>query len=152
MRSIAQTYTPKFGLGLMLAVATIAHSGLADRAQAADDSGKSFFWKVTAPDGAYVYLLGSIHVANKGMYPLPKAVEDAFAESANLVVEANVDDPTIQVKVQQDMMAKGTYAAGDSLDKHMSEKSMKTFNDYATTSGLPQTNWPRCGRGCWQCF
>ena len=136
MRQIPERFARKhylsFGLAAICAAVTLSGA-----ARATDDSGKSFFWKVTAADGSYVYLLGSVHVANKGMYPLPKAIEDAFAESTNLVVEADVDNPATQMTVQQDMLTKGMYGAGDSLDKHLSEKSMKTFKDFAATTGMP---------------
>ena len=51
---------------------------------------KAMFWKVTSKDNV-AYLLGSIHLGSKSMYPLPKEIEDAFEHSALLAVEIDIN-------------------------------------------------------------
>lgn len=56
------------------------------------DTPKSFLWKLVTPTNT-VYLLGSIHVANPSLYPLSPVIENAYADSQKLVVEADVSKP-----------------------------------------------------------
>jgi uncharacterized protein YbaP (TraB family) len=123
---------PLMVLSLAVLIAPLSHAiGAVE-----EGSGKSFFWKVTADDGSYVYLLGSVHVANKEMYPLPKAIEDAFAACDKLVVEVN-EESVDQVKLMQTMMGTGMYKAGDSITKHLSEKCNKALKEFDEKNSLP---------------
>lgn len=45
------------------------------------------WWRVTAPGGATAYVLGSIHVARAGLYPLGEDLMAAFGQAGRLVVE-----------------------------------------------------------------
>lgn len=55
--------------------------------QAAND--RAFSWEVST-DRVTVYLLGSIHYADRDFYPLRPAINNAFKRSENLVVELDV--------------------------------------------------------------
>src|SRR6185312_10326344 len=71
-----------------------------------------------------VYLLGSIHIGSKDMYPLPKVVESAYARSKVLVVEVDlkkVDMTSMFAEVQE----KGMYAPPDNLWKHVTPETKK---------------------------
>ena len=128
--------TPADGNPYFIRSRSGSQSRAAIRAPADEIRGKSFFWKVTADDGSFVYLLGSVHVANKGMYPLPKVIEDAFAACPNLVVEVN-EDAVDQVKLMQTVVERGMYKAGDTITKHLSEKGNKALKEFDAKSGLP---------------
>ncbi len=52
---------------------------------------KNFLWEVKS-DSSTVYLLGSIHIGKKEMYPLNLIIENAFDECNNLVVEVDIKD------------------------------------------------------------
>jgi len=52
-------------------------------------NGKSFLWEVNY-NGTKSYLLGSIHMMKKNIFPLKKEIEDAFSNSNYLVVEADI--------------------------------------------------------------
>ena len=52
---------------------------------------KSFLWKVQSKTNT-VYLLGSIHLFKKELYPLNRKIEEAFDQSELLAVEANITD------------------------------------------------------------
>ncbi len=51
--------------------------------------GSLFLWEVKS-DNATVYLLGSVHLAKQSLYPLDSAIENAFARSDYIVVEADI--------------------------------------------------------------
>ncbi|MDR2945282.1 MAG: TraB/GumN family protein [Candidatus Adiutrix sp.] len=51
----------------------------------------NFLWRVTGPQGGEAYILGSIHLAHPGLYPLREPIMEAFADSAALVVEIDMD-------------------------------------------------------------
>ena len=48
-----------------------------------------FFWELSQKKSK-IFLLGSIHVAKKDIYPLSKKVYQAFDSSNYLVVEVNI--------------------------------------------------------------
>jgi uncharacterized protein YbaP (TraB family) len=97
--------------------------------------GKLFFWKASSPT-TEVYLLGSIHLGTKEMYPLAKEIEEAFARSKYLVLEADLTkvDP---VQLQQLIFSKGMYGEDDSLAKHVPAETLKSATELGGTLGLP---------------
>lgn len=52
----------------------------------------SFLWEVNSPQGGRAYILGSIHLAYSGLYPLNDDIAAAFDSSAVLVVEINTEE------------------------------------------------------------
>ena len=62
-----------------------------------------FLWEVSSLTNR-AYLFGTVHAGKKEWYPLPKPVEDAFADSAVLVVEADVTDADGLAKTAPAMM------------------------------------------------
>ncbi len=96
--------------------------------------GKSFLWKIEERD-ALIYLLGSIHVAAKDLYPLDRRIEDAFKACDTLVVEINVNDAD-QSAVQEAFLAKGTYSHGQTLRENISEETFKEAKKKIEDFGL----------------
>ena len=47
------------------------------------------FWQVEKGNMRYI-IFGSVHVGDKSMYPLPKAITDALSSSSGLIVEADI--------------------------------------------------------------
>ena len=47
------------------------------------------FWQVEKGNMRYL-IFGSVHVGDKSMYPLPKAITDALSSSSGLIVEADI--------------------------------------------------------------
>ncbi len=95
---------------------------------------KNFLWKVQSRTNT-VYLLGSIHFLTKEMYPLHQSIEDAFDQSAVVVVEANVNDPR-QIDLQQ-LVAKAIYPGDDTLEKHISKDTFELIRKRAQGLGIP---------------
>ena len=58
---------------------------------ALSQSQKSFLWRVQSKANT-VYVLGSLHLSKKEIYPLNQKIESAFDQSNVLVVEANIND------------------------------------------------------------
>jgi uncharacterized protein len=77
----------RIALLLLLAGATVANAA----APAAAAPAKHYIWEVSSPNNR-VYLFGTVHAGMASWYPLPSAVEDAFAASRILAVEADVTD------------------------------------------------------------
>lgn len=100
---------------------------------ALDKASKGAFWKVS-DDNNTVYLLGSIHVAGEGMYPLNKNLIEAFIASKALVVEANtlVIDPETSAYIQKIAMLEGETT----IDSLISAETYKAYSEKATAIGL----------------
>ena len=91
-------------------------------AQAAND--KAFSWQVSsaqnASDRVTVYLIGSIHFADKSFYPLRQEVEDAFNRSEYLAVELDVNK--IDAGAYNGLLLqKGVYKDGKTIKDVLSE-------------------------------
>ena len=87
---------------------------------AASRDGKSFLWEARSKT-ATVYLLGSLHLMKKEVYPLSEKIEKAFDRSEILAVEANINDIG-HVNVMT-LMEQVFYPAGESLAGHVSRAS-----------------------------
>src|SRR5262245_51232019 len=88
------------------------------QAAAPKDGQPLFLWKVTSPKST-VYLFGSIHVGEKGFYPLPEEVERAFARCKALVLEVDTARAD-QAAVLRLVTDKGSYPEGQTLWKNIS--------------------------------
>ncbi len=90
-------------------------------AQSAND--KAFFWEVTSDkNNAVVYLMGSIHFADKSFYPLRAEIEDAYERSQYLVVELDVNKTDHQVYVQL-LSQRGIYKDGKTIKEVVSTET-----------------------------
>jgi uncharacterized protein YbaP (TraB family) len=91
---------------------------------------KILMWKAVSGSNV-VYLLGSIHLGSKDMYPLPKVIDEAFGRSKAMVVEVNINnlDPGTAM---QFILKDGMYAGDDNLWAHISKATadkVKAFID-----------------------
>jgi uncharacterized protein YbaP (TraB family) len=82
-----------------------------------------------------VYLLGSIHVATRDMYPLPGHIELAFRNSTTLLVEVDVNKMD-QGKFQALLMANGMYPPGDSLWNHINADTKRLVVCFCQANGM----------------
>ena len=76
----------------------------------AENYSSGFFWQVNGGKST-VYLLGSIHFGDISIYPMSKAIEDAFASSPNFGVEVNVaaiSEEDLAYISQQQLILDGT--------------------------------------------
>ena len=80
----------------------------------------TFLWKVTS-GSTNVFLLGSIHLASKDIYPLNPEIEKAFSKSAVLVVEVDVEKNN-GFDMIFSMMDRISYPPGESLKTNISKE------------------------------
>lgn len=103
---------------------------------AAAQQRKFLMWKVTSTT-ATVYLVGSIHLADPNIFPLPAPVERAFADSNVLAVEADVRN--INIEQALGLVGEyGMYTDGDSLSKHLSPATSSALDTFCSKHGLPR--------------
>jgi hypothetical protein len=120
-------------------IVLLAFLGVAQAQQAAPAQPKPrrfLMWKATSPS-ATVYLVGSIHVGDSSMYPLPKEVESAFAAARVLAVEINIKNAD-QAKMIGLVQKYGVYADDDVLAKHLSKETQAALDDYCTRHNVPR--------------
>ena len=111
---------------------------------------KMYLWKMTAENGATLYLLGTIHVFKKEFYPLPEEMEKALAKSKSLLVEVDASKPESKEKLQIAFREKGSYIRGkidlnninsiDNLSKHISKQTLNELQAYCEKSKIPMVN------------
>ncbi|MGL6160379.1 TraB/GumN family protein [Microbulbifer sp.] len=104
-------------------------------ASAANDRG--VFWQAEK-DGRRVYLLGSVHLATTDFYPLREQIEQAYADSAALVVEADVLAAESDAALQQQIMQESLYPAGRSLRDDLSPDVYRKLQDWLRSRQLPE--------------
>lgn len=115
----------------VVVVAAFILSGVTAPAQ-----GKHFLWKVEAPGGASAFLLGSLHVLSADAYPLPAAIDKAFAAAKTLVEEVDLDevsDPTAMMGA----LAKAMLTDGKTLDQIIAPDTYAEVRKRAEATGLP---------------
>jgi len=106
---------------------------LAAAAVPATASAANFLWEVVGLTNR-VYLYGTVHAGKKDWFPLPKAVEEAFADSRVLVVEADITDLAAMAKTAPGM----TYTPPDSLRAHVSPDEYERFRKLLPRYALPE--------------
>src|SRR5437879_297558 len=80
---------------------------LAAQAPAPAPARKALFWTATAENNV-VYLLGSVHVGSRAMYPLAPEIEAAFERSTVLIEEIDLSRLDMQ-KIQRLVQQLGRY-------------------------------------------
>ena len=119
---------------LLLAFMAAASAQVAQQSQAKPR--RFLMWKATSPT-VTVYLVGSIHVGDSSMYPLPREVESAFAAARILAVEINIKNAD-QAKAMGLVQKYGMYGSDDSLSKHISKETSDALDDFCSKHGLPR--------------
>ena len=107
-------------------VSALLATCLASASQAAE---KGFFWKVTGEKGV-AYLLGTVHVGDKDLYPLAPIIEDSFAKSDVLIEEIDLNSAAEMGQAAQNMIRTGLYPSGDTVDNHVGEATRNALAEY----------------------
>jgi uncharacterized protein YbaP (TraB family) len=96
---------------------------------------RNFLWKVRSKTNT-IYLLGSVHLFKKEMYPLNRKIEEAFNQSDLLAVEANLN-ALHQLDLQK-LIEKAIYLDdGDALERHVSKGTHDLIKKKAEELGIP---------------
>jgi uncharacterized protein YbaP (TraB family) len=127
--------TPAIWL-LLLALSAAVYAQAAAQPQTQPRPRRFLMWKAVSPTTT-LYLVGSIHLGDKSMYPLPPEVESAFAAAQVLAVEINVKNSD-KMKAMELIQKNGMYSAGDSLSKHISSETSAALDDFCSKHNLPR--------------
>jgi uncharacterized protein YbaP (TraB family) len=98
-------------------------------------------WKVTGPNGASIYLGGSVHGLLSTDYPLPAAYNRAFDASSALVIE---DDTNVSRRTVDKFFKSGFYAKGDSLKNHIDPRTYDYVRRVFGLMHVPETELAKC--------
>ena len=118
--------------------AWLAPFAAAQTAPQASTETRSFLWEVTSMTNR-AYLFGTVHAGKREWYPLPRAVEDAFADSEVLAVEADVTDAEAMEKTAGSM----AYQPPDELMKHVPLADYERFRERLPRYGMPISTMKR---------
>lgn len=97
-------------------------------------SGRPIFLWTVQSETSKSYLLGSLHMAPKTMYPLPRAMEEAFFACDSLVVEM---DPTALPAGQlaEMILSHAVHPARISYKDELNEATFQSCRTYWTNMG-----------------
>jgi len=98
----------------------------------AQEARSGLLWEVRSPT-TRVFLLGTIHVGSRDLYPLPAAVESAYSAASALALEADLS-------TEANIAAVGTrfvYAPPDNLEWHIPPSLFRQAVDTLDRYGLP---------------
>jgi len=112
MKAVLKKTPPLFLTFLFLSLFAFSH------ARAEND--RAFFWQVTSGQ-ATVYLMGSIHFADKSFYPLRPEIEQAFRRSDALVVELDISK--VDSRKYNQLLQGGMYKNGRTIKDALSEET-----------------------------
>jgi uncharacterized protein len=90
-------------------------------------------YRVRGPNGATVYLLGSVHLLSADAATLPAEVDSVFAHSRSLTLETSLD--SIQARAPE-MLVRGQYRDGKTLRGTLSAKSATKVDSLLHLYGL----------------
>ncbi|WP_449466475.1 TraB/GumN family protein [Stenotrophomonas humi] len=93
-------------------------------------------WKVSGPQGAQLYLLGSFHLLKQDDYPLSPDVDKAFAASNRLLFELPPEDMNSPALATQ-MLQAATRRDGRLLKDELDAATWKRLEDYAAANNMP---------------
>jgi uncharacterized protein YbaP (TraB family) len=116
---------------LIAAVLALAAFSAAAQVKPAD---RHFLWEVTSVTNK-VYLFGTVHAGKMDWYPLATAIEEAYADSTVLVVEADVSDTNAIMKSSEGM----SYTPPDSIKLHVSAADYERFRKLLPRYQLPES-------------
>lgn len=99
-----------------------------------EEENRYFFWEVSSEDNK-VYILGSIHVAREGLYPLSRDIEEAFDRSDVLVVEVDLTEID-EFEAAKGMLSRAIYQDGSSLSGRLSPDIYRQAEEVLSGIGL----------------
>ncbi|HEY5036734.1 MAG TPA: TraB/GumN family protein [Chthoniobacterales bacterium] len=95
---------------------------------------------MTAPNGASLYLGGSMHGLRSVDYPLPSAYNRAFDASSALVFE---DDPNTPFSEVRRLFKGGFYPKSDSLKNHVDPRTYSYLQRFFSLERVPESEWSK---------
>jgi uncharacterized protein YbaP (TraB family) len=105
------------------------------------ESDRGCLWSLQT-DQNTIYLLGSMHLFKKESYPMPVAVQKAYADSPILVFETDMEkmaDPAVQAM----FVTMGMYPPGKSLFQDLPEETGDMLREKLEETGIPPEQFSR---------
>lgn len=99
---------------------------------AQNEAGQALLWEARSPTTT-IYLLGTIHVGSRGLYPLPASVENAYRRARVVALEADPADPSALLLAGQAMM----YTPPDGLERNIPAALLRDTTEVLAGHGLP---------------
>jgi uncharacterized protein YbaP (TraB family) len=118
---------------IVVMATAVAAAGVLTTGAADADRHSHLLWKVTGPESAEVYLLGSIHALPRDAYPLPAAVERAY--DAARVVAFEVDLGDVEA-IGNRMFAAGALGPEERLEDVLSPETRALMESHLEGAGL----------------
>ncbi len=94
---------------------------------------KHILYRVRGPEGATVYLLGSVHLLSADAATLPAVVDSAFAHARSLTLETSLDSAMVRAP---ELLARGRFADGRTLRGSLSPAAASKTDSLLHTYGL----------------
>jgi uncharacterized protein YbaP (TraB family) len=94
---------------------------------------KHMLFRATGPNGATVYLLGSVHLLSEAAGKLPAIVDSAFARAHVVAFETSLD--TLEMRAPE-LLAKARYPAGTTLQSSLSPRGAAKLDTVLRAYGL----------------
>lgn len=106
-----------------------------------EDKPTPLFYKVTAPDGGIMYMLGTIHVGDNATAYLPNEVYSALENADALAVEFDIIAFEELLKTDKELAAEIAnvfyYSDKSLISTHIEEELYKAGLQHALTAGVP---------------
>lgn len=132
-----QNMNPFKSLQYLFIVALLLCPGLASA-----ENDRGLFW-LAQKDGHSVYLLGSVHLATADFYPLRKQIQQAYADSDALVVEADILAAESDLALQQQIMRESLYQGERNLRDDLSPAVYRQLQTWLHKRQLPEPMFVR---------
>ncbi len=124
-----------FGVSCAASISAGAASQVTRQAEVRSPSKvKGLFWKASR-DQHEIFLLGSIHVGDESLYPLPEEVLAAFNACEVIGVEVDVNNPANMKKMKWLMVSNATYPGVDHIGRHLQADSFSDLNKFYQRQG-----------------
>jgi uncharacterized protein YbaP (TraB family) len=104
---------------------------------APDENRPHLLWKLSSGE-KNVFLLGSVGYGTSDMYPLPESLMDAFTGSNVLVIANEIDAGGDAAAKKAEVVAKGSYSDGSTLQSHVKPATWQRVLDLAKTLNISE--------------
>ena len=103
---------------------------------ASPPTGKHLVWKVARAGRTTAFLVGSVHVLSKDVYPLPPLFDRVFEQTASLIEEVDLGETGDASAVMATAM-QAVFTDGQTLESVLDAKVYARVTEKAEAAGLP---------------
>jgi uncharacterized protein YbaP (TraB family) len=120
---------------LILTIALLFFATGSTAGGSGEKGGKCFLWEVRSKTGR-AYLLGSVHLAKAGLYPMSPVIEKSF-DTANIVAVEADPEKGGNPELAQKMLMAASYTGNDTLRQHLSHQTYELAEREMGKIGIP---------------